>query len=207
MVALDIGYIVGRRSKLSLLSDCWINGSNLYSMLDIPKALQYTKNFTVGDIIQDGTWFIPQQLRKQYGEICHKILQVQIVDQDDDELIWMGSTNGKISIKITYKSYRQKGIKSVWMKKIWNSYIPPKFSFFAWRLLHKRISTATNLHQWKVMPSSVCVACIVGAEEDQNHMLLHCMMVKTVWLWLSQVMELDFPQYTSIREVIKWSCK
>lgn len=45
--------------------------------------------------MQNREWAIPQLLTDNYGEICQQIMEILIADQEDDELVWQGPTNGE----------------------------------------------------------------------------------------------------------------
>lgn len=98
-------WIKGRQSDFLLLKDNWLNRTSLSSFIQIPEQLKYIKNFTVAQIIHDGGWHIPENLKNLFLVVAEKIMEVQILDNDADELVWDGSANGQITVKAAYGCY------------------------------------------------------------------------------------------------------
>lgn len=168
-------------------------------------ALRFSKDFTVAKIINDGNWFIPQHLFDPYANIYEIINSIQIADQDDNKMIWCGQLNDEFSVKSAYEYYREKAVKVMWRKKLWTRFIPPKFSVLCKRITQGRMSTAANLHRRNVLPAPVCVNCIIGAVEDENHLFLHGTVAREIWRWLPQVLEVNFVNFSSTTDPLKWS--
>lgn len=66
------------------------------SFIQLIDQFAWTKNYTVGMLIKDGLWSFPEQLQLSHGEVCRRINEVPILDCDDDEMLWQGSTDGVI---------------------------------------------------------------------------------------------------------------
>lgn len=54
----------------------------------------------------------------------------------------------------------------------------------AWRLLHNALVTPRRLHQWKIIPSSLCTWC--QQEGNLPHMFFQCKEVKQLWNFVSR---------------------
>lgn len=107
-VVLDITWIVGNQSSLSLWNDRWFDGQMLSSVVQIPEALEFTNDYTLGHLIQNGWWILPVQFHENLQGVCQRILEVEILEQPEDQLVWLGSTNGEVSIKEAYHCYRER---------------------------------------------------------------------------------------------------
>ena len=65
-------------------------------------------------------------------------------------------------------------------KNIWVDMVPSKVAFFAWEATWEKILTLDRLqvHGWQL--PNCCFLC--GCEEENvNHILLHCTVVRTLW--------------------------
>lgn len=60
-------------------------------------------------IIQDGVWNIPLDIRNLYPIVVVEMENVHILDSDHDEFIWERSDNGNITVKIALEHYRETG--------------------------------------------------------------------------------------------------
>lgn len=87
MVALDITWIVGTKSDLSLWNDAWIDGRCLADILPMTDELQFSKCYRVCDIIRGGEWALPTMFREAHHDVAAAIEAVEIVQQEEDEII------------------------------------------------------------------------------------------------------------------------
>jgi len=72
---------------------------------------------------------------------------------------------------------------------IWHKQVPLKVSIFAWRMLHDRLPTKSNLEARGVIGSEVCL-CMSGCGlvEDARHLFLACSWFGSIgpllWSWI-----------------------
>lgn len=173
----------------------------------MPLDLQHTKDFTVGTLIQDGKWVNLEAVAQNYPHIYHEICQIDIAEQDEDEVVWQGSSNGVISIKLAYEFYRAKSARIQWHKRLWTPFIPPKINILAWSMLNNRISISDNLYVRKCLRKKLCMCWIVGLEETLDHIMLHCTTANSMWRWLSELLNVNFLSFNSKLELLKWVMK
>lgn len=67
--------------------------------------------------------------------------------------------------------------RSIPLKLIWKSCVPPKVCFFVWETWWGRILTMEPLKKWGFLLASRFPLC-GNAEEGINHLLVHC---PSVW--------------------------
>lgn len=99
-----------------------MNGRSLLSFMNVPADLEFTKQYSVRQIIHNGVWCVPQAFKILYPVVAHEILEVQISDLDGDVLVWEGSLNGDIIVKEAYDCYREKKLIIQWKKSLWQSF-------------------------------------------------------------------------------------
>lgn len=93
------------------------------------------------------------------------------------------------------------------MKNLWDVFIPPKLSIFAWRITQDRIATASKLSNMKLLHSPVCTGCIIGVPETIDHIMLNCCHARNMWCWLSDLFHFDFTNFSSTLDLIRWACR
>lgn len=89
---------------------------------------------------------------------------------EDDELIWMKSPTGVLTIKVAYAEYRKKVRKKFWLKKLWQKYIPSRISVFTWKIVMDRLPAEDNALIRCVEIDGVCYlrqpACFRGSRSS-----------------------------------------
>ncbi|KAJ4783142.1 Ribonuclease H-like superfamily protein [Rhynchospora pubera] len=93
----------------------------------------------------------------------------------DDFLIWNSTKSGRYSVKEGYKELTKQANLQINSNVNWNliwkwKRIAPKVKFFLWRLLHKGLPLATNMHARIQTISPVCQRC-----QKENEYEMHCM--------------------------------
>lgn len=58
-----------------------------------------------------------------------------------DKFIWTKTSSGAFSIKSTWDTVKQRGIRTFTYKHAWHPNMPLKISIFLWKILQKAIST------------------------------------------------------------------
>ncbi|GKU98577.1 hypothetical protein SLEP1_g11563 [Rubroshorea leprosula] len=103
-----------------------------------------------------------------------------------DRWEWIQSTDGEYSTATAYAivaKQRREAEEAKMYKRVWNPSLPTKVAAFNWKVLLDRIPTKLNLFKCGVIKDEEerkCVLC-EEEEEDSNHLLLNCKIVK--WLW------------------------
>ena len=84
---------------------------------------------------------------------------------------------------------------------IWMDKVPTKVSFFAWEASWGKIFTLDRLQRRGWQLPNRCFLC--GCEEENvNHMLLHCIVVKTLWEIVLAIFGVQWVFPESVKEVL-----
>lgn len=86
----------------------------------------FTKDYTLDRVIRNGEWTVPAVFIQRYHDLWLLIREVPFAENDEDQLVWTGSTNGYLTIKDAYGFYRDKSNTVAWLRRIWSRFIPPK---------------------------------------------------------------------------------
>lgn len=123
----------------------------------------------------------------------------------EDKLIWEGSPNEKLTVEEFYEQYREKGTIIARYEKLWQKYLPPRISMFAWKCLQDRLPIDVDTNNRGIIVQIGCVLCDDSVVlEDQNHILLKCDFVKLMWDWISILLQLDICFIQTITELLRW---
>ncbi|GLT27062.1 hypothetical protein SLA2020_020900 [Shorea laevis] len=163
----------------------------------------------VSDLIDEakGCWkevAVRHSFRVEYAEV---ILHIPLSRSCSiDRLIWLGTNNGKFSVKLTYKYTWQlifgsehhdhdQVLLPIW-KVIWFLNVPPKIKHVLWKII------------WEILPShdillssgtDVKLGCGICStiEESYFHLFFYCEWSKTVWKRVLHAVSLHSIQHNS----------
>lgn len=150
---------------------------------------------------------MPIQLTENMPNLAMEIRAVEFDSEQEDTIIWSGSRNGELTMKTAYEYYREKCPMIQWEKNIWRAFLPPKISLLVWKILRRRIATSDRLRRRGMHTGGVCLRCIQGTLEDENHIFIYCQNAKNLWEWVSQLIGEDITRFTEISELIRWSVR
>ena len=68
-----------------------------------------------------------------------------------------------------------------WSDVIWKAAVPPKISFFMWKLFHDAIPIDSKIFQCGVQLASCCNCCTSSKCEDINHLLVDSELANSIW--------------------------
>ncbi|VFR03542.1 unnamed protein product, partial [Cuscuta campestris] len=109
--------------------------------------------------------------------------------------------NGNLNTTTVYDLLRTRNQPKPWMKFIWQTYIPPRFSFTTWLILRKRLPTKVNL-SYVDMENRDCSLCHLDAE-DTKHLFFACHVSAQIWNGVKEWINLDVALST-LNRAIKW---
>ena len=78
---------------------------------------------------------------------------------EEDRVRWMDSNNGLFSVKSLFRALHPVSLVSFPSKIIWNSYVHPKLSFFAWEASWGKILTLDRLQKRGWALANRCFLC------------------------------------------------
>ena len=64
---------------------------------------------------------------------------------EEDRVLWTQMKSGKFTVKFLYKALELDSLVYFPMKIIWNSYVQPKISFFAWEASWGKVLTLDQI--------------------------------------------------------------
>ena len=99
---------------------------------------------------------------------------------EEDAVIWKGESHGLFRIRDAYKLLSGSNVITFPKKSIWVDKVPTKVAFFAWEASWEKVLTLDKLQIRGWQFPNRCFLC--GYEEENvNHILLHCTVVRALW--------------------------
>ena len=65
----------------------------------------------------------------------------------EDRVVWTKSKDGRFSVKSLYKALEPERQGDFPARVIWNSWVPPRASFFAWEAMWKKVLTLDRIQR------------------------------------------------------------
>ena len=92
-------------------------------------------------------------------------------------MVWLPTKDGAFSVK-SYSSLADKRVEPHGI--VWNSWMPPRISFFAWEATWAKILTLDQLKKrgWRI--PNRCYWC-KEEKETSDHILIHCSKTRLLW--------------------------
>ena len=95
-------------------------------------------------------------------------------------MVWKGADSGCFTIKAYFRLLEGASPHSVPTKMLWNSYVPSKIVFFAWKAWWGKVLTSSQLKKRGYHLANRCLFC--GREEEEmEHILIHCPSIRGQW--------------------------
>jgi len=101
-----------------------------------------------------------------------------------DALVWIHTTDGKLSSKQALDYLRPRALTLPWAEYIWRAAIPPSHSCIYWRLNHNKMPTDENLRRHGCTVVSICSLCL-STDESSDHLFFRCPFANHLWEWIS----------------------
>ena len=96
-----------------------------------------------------------------------------VVEEREDVLFWADTESGSFSVKSLYFILEEVRVDPFPNRVVWNAWVPPKVSFFAWEAAWGKFLTLDQLQKRGWSLANRCSLCYVH-EETIDHILLHC---------------------------------
>ncbi|RVW40081.1 putative ribonuclease H protein [Vitis vinifera] len=115
----------------------------------------------------------------QIGEMLNLLKDFRI-SQEEDSVRMEAGRQRRFWGQGAYRSLSGYSVGAFPNRRIWMDRVPTKVSFFAWEAAWGKILTLDKLQRRGWQLPNRCYLC--GCEEENaNHILLHCTVVKTIW--------------------------
>ena len=150
---------MGDGRKINLWHDRWLSYS-IVSLLNI-NDLSMNFNSSVSALICDGAWCIPVHFQSSFPQLVLDIKNTKIPFVDtEDKMVWCHSVDDDLTLAEAYHFSLGNRVVCPWNKFLWSSFIPPKYSMFAWRLFYNIVPTDDQLRLCGLCVVSTCPFCL-----------------------------------------------
>ena len=137
----NMGFIVGKGSKINFWTDVWCNGTRLSQNFPHLFAMASHRNATVEEMwdqnFGQGGWNL-RFLRDfndwemdMIGNLLH-VLRDYKPSMEEDSVCWKGGRNGKFRVKEAYRLVARPNDIVFPSRCIWVDSVPTKVAFYAW---------------------------------------------------------------------------
>ena len=81
------------------------------------------------------------------------------LQEDNDQIIWSFSSNGKYSVQSLYAVLNHRGVVLLYVSAVWKLKIPPRVQIFLWLVSKNKILTRDNLAKRREVSDKTCLFC------------------------------------------------
>jgi hypothetical protein len=106
-----------------------------------------------------------------------------------DSFVWKWTGDGSFSARSAYRLLFQGSIGLPAAPLIWESFAPLKYRLHAWLALRRRCWTADRRLRRGLPSHTLCALCST-ANETLDHLLLHCVFSRAIWVGLIATLRL-----------------
>ena len=118
---------------------------------------------------------------------------------------WCLNGNGKFDTQSYYNNIRGASASNFPWKGVWKVKIPKTLAFFVWTAFHGQILTLDNLMLRGRILVNWCCMCHCN-EETVNHLLLHCPVAHSLWVYMFQIFRIQWVMPGSMESLVYcWS--
>jgi hypothetical protein len=87
------------------------------------------------------------------------ILENQILNDEEDKIMWSFNSNGKFSVQSLYAVINHRGVVPIFVPAVWKLNIPPRIQIFLWLLSKNKALTRDNLAKRREVTDKTCLFC------------------------------------------------
>ncbi|RVW19587.1 hypothetical protein CK203_115953 [Vitis vinifera] len=119
------------------------------------------------------------------GDFLH-ILRGHKPSLEEDSVLWRQGRSGQFRVKEAYSLLTKSDDTGFPSRSIWVARVPTKVAFFAWEATWGKVFTLDRLQRRGLQLPNRCFLCRCE-EESVNHILIHCTVVRALWIlfWFS----------------------
>ena len=123
----------------------------------------------------------------------------------NDTSHWCLKGNDRFDTRSYYNIVRGVVASNFPWKGVWKAKIPRRVSFFVWTAVHGQILTLDNLMLKRRILVNRCYMCHRN-EETVDHLLLHCPVAHSLWLYMFQIFGIQWVMPGSMESLVYcWS--
>ncbi|GKC08087.1 RNA-directed DNA polymerase, eukaryota, reverse transcriptase zinc-binding domain protein [Tanacetum coccineum] len=137
-------------------------------------------NDTVVDLIHEGRWMWPNEWLGLYPSLNQ--ITIPVPSDRKDSVVWIDYQNKEVefSVKIAWKSLRDKWPIVNWNHVAWFSQCTPKHAFILWMAIYKKLLTQDRMMVWQQRVDLKCLLC-KRCLDSHNHLFFECPYAAHVW--------------------------
>lgn len=198
---------VATLSKLNIKDDPWIPsipGFRVPDSVVIPPHLHFVWRLMKGD---GSSWDDRLVSAVFPPAISQKILQLPILDEGNERLIWEPSTSGNYSSKSAYKKLQQsRGLNPSETERkqwtlLWQAELHGRHRLLLWKVLKHALPTLDRLARFMQLEDDSCLFCH-SAREDVFHLFMECPVTHLIWWNSPWQLRLDNFQHLGVHQWI-----
>ncbi|WJZ92487.1 hypothetical protein VitviT2T_011477 [Vitis vinifera] len=207
----SLAFRVGNGRRVRFWKDKWCGDEPLYESFPSLFAISQAKDAWVSDVwnpdgVGDGwTPLFSRALNDWEIEMMEqfmlKIQAFRVQRENEDKMVWTTSKSGVFSVKSLYSILEPGGSAMFPYIGIWKASVPPKVAFFAWEASWGKILTLDQLQRRGYSLANRCFLCLAEAE-TVDHLLLHCVMTRTLWNLLFSLFGVEWVLSGTVKETL-----
>ena len=151
-------------------------------------ALRFSRRLNDWEVFDVERFLLRLQERRVYSDV-------------EDQVVWTKAKDERFSVKSLYKALESESLGDFLARVIWNSLVPPRVSFFAWEAMWKKALTLDRIQRRGFSLANICYLCL-SEEESIDHILLHCVLTRSLWSLLISLFGVSWVLHSSIREAL-----
>ncbi|GKV19246.1 hypothetical protein SLEP1_g29532 [Rubroshorea leprosula] len=187
---------VGEGKDTFFWDDMWVGDVNLKENFPRLYSITTNKNVKVAELGEwcEGVWVWKWNWRRDLfaweldllQELEDTIRPVSINRGTEDVWIWKWDNSGQYTVRLAYQqllpAQQVQSLQAPFIQ-VWNPHVPLKVSALAWRALHDRLPTKSNLARRGVITNGGGIQCsnCLKKEETINHLMFECPLSWKVW--------------------------
>ncbi|XP_026443572.1 uncharacterized protein LOC113343651 [Papaver somniferum] len=184
--------ITGNGSNTSLFFDNWLGDFSIARRLGITSKGPNDFKAKVSDIIVDGAWVIPHNLRILLVRLNIDVDNLPIIGGGEDYKVWDLDSKGVFSVKSAKGAIREPAevlpITTLFSRPV----VHPTLSAQYWKVWAKQCCASDDnviKKTGRSMPS-MCRFCRHDCE-TLSHITWHCRFAKRIWAWVDRIFNLQ----------------